>query len=515
MSLAEGLQCSTCGRFPSSPRARRCDRCGSSLNVRYDLETAKEYLTRDVLERRRPGLWKYEEILPLRNPEMRVSLGEGGTFLHRCIRLADEFGLSQLSLKDETMNPTGAFLDRGMSVEVSVARENGVGGLSCGSTGNLAVSLVAYAARAGIRTKVFFAHGDSVDVGKFYQILAYGPELEIVGEREDGEKRAESLGDGWHPVLPVNPNFLEGVRTTAFEISEQCGWELPDWLVVPMGSGGHISRIWKALRELTELGLIGGHLPRLVGVQTKGCQPIVQSFVAGSREVMTCDAGSTIALDIAVGEPLCGTDALKAIRESGGLALSVSDRDTLASIGLLAKREGVFVEPASATTIAALSDMLASGQIDRSDSVVCVVTGMGLKYPEIARSLVKGRPQLEDLLGRYEGRSYTTEIGRTKQVILQILMAGESYGYELWKRMSRERGIAVRIPSVYQHLSELRRGGLVHVVRTERSYDKRTRHYYGLTDTGWSVARQLSELSREGTAAHRRSVLSDHEQCQD
>ncbi|MCK4567977.1 MAG: threonine synthase, partial [Candidatus Thorarchaeota archaeon] len=364
------------------------------------------------------GIWKYSELLPVSTPSKAVSLGEGGTFLHKCDRLAKHLGLKSLYLKDETTNPTGSFIDRGTAVEVTVAKERGFESLCCGSTGNLAASLVAYAARAGIESNVFIAQTGNVDMGKFYQILAYGANVTVVKNHEEALTRADAEKHHSYVVKAYSSIFLEGVKTTIFEICEQLMWNTPDWILVPMGNGGHLSLIWKGLRELQEIGILDDIETRIVGVQSAGCAPIVEAYMSGSKTIIPTSSGATIALDIGVGNPSCGHTALRAIRESNGLALSVSDKDTLNAVGSIAKLEGVFVEPASATPVAALRQLLRSNEINPSDSIVCVVTGMGLKYPEIARILIKGQPKLEHLLSRVEDRKFTTQIGRTKQQIL-------------------------------------------------------------------------------------------------
>ncbi|MBE0526713.1 MAG: pyridoxal-phosphate dependent enzyme, partial [Candidatus Thorarchaeota archaeon] len=389
---------------------------------------------------------------------------------------------------------TGSFIDRGTAVEVTVAKERGFDSLCCGSTGNLAASLVAYAARAGLESNVFIAETGNVDTGKFYQILAYGANVTVVKNHEVALARADAERDHSYVVNEYSSIFLEGVKTPIFEICEQLLWNAPDWVIVPMGNGGHLSMIWKGLREFQEIGILDDIETRIVGVQSADCAPIVDAFARGSDTVSPTSSGSTIALDIGVGNPSCGHTALRAIRESNGLALSVSDKDILDALSSIAKLEGVFVEPASATTVAALHQLVRLNEIDSSDSIVCIITGMGLKYPEIARLLIKGQSKLEHLLSRVEDRKFTTEIGRTKQQILQILLGGESYGYGIWMNLKEECGIVIKIPSVYQHLSELRSIGLVNQTRIESTFDNRKRRYYALTEEGRRTIKQLTKL---------------------
>ncbi|TFF96811.1 threonine synthase [Candidatus Thorarchaeota archaeon] len=498
MSFLRGLQCTTCGHLhsPESYLAV-CSRCGGILHGQYDLESLRERISRESLAGRKGGLWKYREILPILGPDGYVSLGEGGTFLQRGSRLAEYLGLKNLYLKDETRNPTGSFLDRGISVEITKARQLGRTGVSCGSTGNLAASLVAYAARAGMASRVFIAQRGNVDVGKFHQILAYGADVEIVANREKAMERAAGVTHDYHNISPYTPFFLEGVKTTGIEVVEQLEWEPPDWIVLPMGNGGHLSMTWRGLKELEALGLIEKGTTRIVGVQATGCAPIVDAFKAGSRKIKPVHVDSTVALDIGVENPSCGSLALDALRQSDGEAVAVSDDDILEGVRQLASREGIFAEPAAATTVPAVQRLVDDGVIQSNESVVCMITGMGLKYPDISRALVKGRGRLEHLLSRIEGRGYTTEIGQTKQYILKILSEGESYGYAIWKTLGERFAVKIKVPSVYQHLSELRGSGLIVETDSRLSPERRRRIYYDLSDRGRWTLDQLEKMAHE------------------
>ncbi|MFW9965925.1 MAG: threonine synthase [Candidatus Thorarchaeota archaeon] len=497
MSLQSGFRCTGCGldlileKYVSS-----CSMCGENLEVVYDLEEAKSKFTLRELRKRRPGIWRYYELLPIRNKANMVSLGEGGTYLHKCEGLSNDLGTDNFYLKDETTNPTGAFIDRGTAVEVSAAREYGFKSVCCGSTGNLAASLVAYAARAGLESKVFIGQRGNVDIGKFYQILAYAADVEIVKDHEEAVTRARQESRKSHCITSSNPHFMEGEKTTVYEICEQLEWTSPDWIIAPMGNGGHVSMIWKGLRELEQIGLIDASHTRIVGAQASGCAPIVEAFKSGVRSITPPSSVSTVAFDICVKNPVCGRTALQAIEESGGLAISASDREILEAVRQLARREGVFAEPASATTIAVLQKLIHSGKIERDDSVVCVVTGMGLKYPEIARTFVKGKGPLEQLLSRVEKRRVTTKFGQTKIRILQILSKGESYGYGIWRALVDEYGMRLKIPSIYQHLSELTSSGLIISTRTEKTYENRQRSYYALTERGKWTLNQIRKLDQ-------------------
>ncbi|MFQ5833959.1 MAG: threonine synthase [Candidatus Thorarchaeota archaeon] len=495
MSFLSRLICTHCGEdYKAEMYMAICTECGNALQIEYDLESIRNRLSARKLRNRRPSVWKYFELLPIAKQGNRVSLGEGGTYLHKSDRLAKEVELDELYLKDETTNPTGAFIDRGTAVEISAAKERGIKSVCCGSTGNLAASLVAYAARAGFKSKVFIGQQSSVDIGKFYQILAYASDVEVVKNHDEAVARALREGGRSHYVTAQNPHFLEGEKTTVYEICDQLGWTTPDWIVAPMGNGGHVSMIWKGLRELEQIGLILDSEVRLVGTQATGCSPIADAFEKGKKTIAPASMVTTVAYDIGVKNPLCGRAALAAIRESRGLAMAVSDREILEAVRLLARLEGVFAEPASATTVAVLRKLVASGRIDHDDKVVCVITGMGLKYPEIARTFVRGKGNLEHLLSRVERRRASTKLGQTKIQILRILSGGESYGYGIWKSLRDTHGLNLKIPSVYQHLTELTSSGLVISTRTEQTHENRRRSYYALSERGKWTLSQLEKL---------------------
>jgi threonine synthase len=496
MSFSSRSVCTQCQHeYEPGTFVTACTRCGGVIHIQYDLQQAKEVVNVRELQKRPPGVWKYFEILPLRENRNIVTLGEGGTYLHKCHRLAKDVGIDSLYLKDETKNPTGAFIDRGTTVEISAAKEYKIKSICCGSTGNLAASVVAYAARADLRSRVFINQGDIGDISKFYQILAHADDIEIVKSHDEVVASLAREAKKSHCVTSRNPHFLEGEKTTVFEICEQLNWTTPDWLIVPMGNGGHISMMWKGLDELKHLDFIPDTHAKLVGAQAKGCAPIVDAFTRGVREVVPSKNTSTIAYDIAMMNPSSGQIALAAIRESGGEALAVSDREILESVRSLAKLEGVFAEPSSATTISAVKEMVKRGVINRTDTVVCTITGMGLKYPKTARSFAKGKGKLERLLNRVEDHRVTTELGQTKMNILTILSEKELYGYAIWKTLGEDYGLRISIPSVYQHLNELLAGGLIVITRSEETLKKTQRKYYALSERGEWILKQLRNIA--------------------
>ena len=484
-SFVSELKCTRCGeKYSPNIYITTCSGCGGVLQARYSSDKIAERVTPVELEHRIPGVWKYFEFLPLTNRANAITLGEGGTFLHRCERLAQRFGLRDLYIKDETSNPTGSFIDRGTTVEISKIRELGRRSVCCWLTGNLAASLVAYAARAGLACRVVLPQ--RVDIGKFYQTIAYETDIEIAKDSKDACLKAYRLSTQdymGHFVMPYNLYFLEGEKTTAYEICEQLGWSLPDKIVVPMGSGGHLSMIWKGIKEFYEMGFLKQKTVEMVGTQSKGCPPIVEALQRGDDKIIPVNKISTIAIDICVEDPPCGSMAIQAIRESKGTAMPLLDREIIHAVSLLAKLEGIFAEPAAATTIAGLKRLVDEGRIDPSEKVVCVVTGTGLKYPEVTKNLIKGSKKLEKLLRLVEKRKYGIALGETKQRVLQIISRKESYGYEIWRALG-DLGVKVKIPSVYQHLTELEDADLIIRSKSEQVLKKPERHYYKLTERG-------------------------------
>lgn len=482
----EALVCPNCGkRIEVVERSlSRCPSCGGVVLITYDLQKIKEKLTKENLSKRRPGVWKYAELLPQVREENLVSLGEGGTFLHECRKLHKKIGLRALYLKNETTNPTGSFLDRGTTVEVSWVKEAGVGAISCvTSSGNFAASVAAYSARGGIECNILIPleRVGELNLGKLYQVIAYGANVAVKDEPKPGEPRG-------FKVAPEDPFFAEGEKTTGYEICEQLGWSAPDRIVVPMGHGEHLSMIWKGINELFELGLITSKDVRMVGVQALGFAPIVDEL-QGKRSRLP-ERPRTIALDIAMAEPAYAKLAIRSIRDSKGAAVKVSDEEMLEAMGMLAEMEGVFAEPSAASTVAGVKKLVDEGAIDRSETVVCVITGAGLKDPATARKLVEKARELNKIIARIESKRFTRRIGETKFKLLKIVSKG-SYGYEAWKTL-RDMGVRVDISSVYQHLSELEAMGLVKRSRVERVLGK-PRCYYSLTARGEKILEKLGE----------------------
>lgn len=385
---------------PISSPSHVCKKCGGRLQVVLDLESAKESLTKQSLERSgMRGVWRYEGLLPILNRKTIISLGEGNTDLRKTDSLSQVLGFRSLYVKDETTNPSGAFVDRGMTVEISRARALGFGAAAGGWSGNLASSLAAYCARGGMRSRAYVQA--DIDFGKLYQAVAYGAEIVPCYSATEANQNLIENQDKYYPVTARNAFFLEGVKTTGIEIVEQLNWHPPDWLVIPMGNGSHLAMTLKGLREIADIGLIRDAGTRLVGVQVEGCSPIVDSMKGDTRE-RGAERPATIAWDIAIREPKMGNEAVAAMKESNGVAIAVTEAEILDAVELLARSEGLFAEPASASPVAAVRRMLEDGTMLRSETVVCIITGTGLKDPLTARAIACKNKAARDIISRYE-----------------------------------------------------------------------------------------------------------------
>ena len=326
-------------------------------------------------------LWRYRELIPLPRGAKIVSLGEGGTPLIEAPRLARELGLGRLYIKFEGANPTGSFKDRGMTVAVTAARVLGVGAVVCASTGNTAASMSAYAARAGLRAVIVLPRG-GVAMGKLAQAVVHGAEVVFVDGGFDEALRAvmEAAREGIaYPLNSINPWRIEGQKTLAYEVVDEIG--VPDWLVVPVGNAGNISAIWKGFVELRAYGL-AERTPRLAGVQAEGAAPLVEAYRLGLERPRFVDSPRTVASAIRIGKPVNWPRAMRAVRESRGVMLAVSDEEIVRAQAMLARTEGIGVELASAAALAGLKAMAEEGMVSRDDTVVVVATGHVLKEPE-------------------------------------------------------------------------------------------------------------------------------------
>jgi len=386
------LKCIGCGRqYGPEEILYTCASCGDLLTVEYRYSELPSDL--DGLWRKRPlSVWRYRELLPILDTEKIISLGEGGTGLHPCQRIAEMLGLRQLYVKNEGENPTGSFKDRGMTVGVTKALELGIRRVACASTGNTSASLAAYAAKAGIECLVLIPSG-KVALGKLVQAIAHGARVvQVQGNFDDALRIVRELCTITRSVYllnSLNPYRLEGQKTTAFEIRDQLSPAVPDKVIIPVGNAGNISALWKGFTELHQLDMIET-LPQMIGIQAEGAAPIANAMKMTRDTIEPVAHPETVATAIRIGAPVNWKKALKAMRESKGFAETVSDTEIIGAQKILAHHEGLFVEPAAAASIAGLRKLVVSGKIDAEDRVVCVTTGHGLKDQEI---IVKEYPK--------------------------------------------------------------------------------------------------------------------------
>src|SRR6267378_1447510 len=375
------LRCFSCHtEYPTQKTNYRCEKCGGLLEVSFQISGRKT-----PWKNRSLSVWKYRELLPIDNDQFITTLSEGGTGLHPCPRLGREIGLKRLYVKNEGENPTGSFKDRGMTVALSKARELGKRKVVCASTGNTAASLAAYSARAGLKCVVIVPEGN-VAAGKMLEVIIHGARIfQVKGDFDEAMRAVVILTEGrkqFYLMNSLNPFRLEGQKTLAYEVCDQLDGEAPDTLVLPVGNGGNISAIWKGFREFQDLGVTKTS-PRMIGIQAERAAPIAKAVKGKQDSIQPVVNPQTIASAIRIGSPVNWSKVLHAIKESHGTAKTVSDKEILAAQRDLASKEGIFVEPASAASIAGLRKSRELGRIDRSDLVVCVTTGHGLKDPSV------------------------------------------------------------------------------------------------------------------------------------
>ena len=380
------LECSACGRKHDADRLQNlCPDCGKVLLARYDLPRAARTLSREVVAARPRGMWRWRELLPVRDARNVVSLGEGDSPLLPAPRLGALAGLKRLLLKDEGSNPTGSFKARGISAAVSRARELGVKDVALPTAGNAGGALAAYAARGGLRGHVYMP----VDAPELNQKESglYGAEVVLVrGLISDCGAwiRKRAAQEGWFDLSTLKePYRAEGKKTMGLELVEQLGWEVPDVIVYPTGGGTGLVGIWKALEELEQLGWIGSRRPRMIAVQTEGCAPIVRAFEKGLDHAPAVQDAHTVISGLRVPAAVADSIMLGLIRRSGGTALTVSDDEALQGMREIASSEGVFAAPEGGAVWAGIKKLVARRTIDPDERVVLMNTGTGLKYGEL------------------------------------------------------------------------------------------------------------------------------------
>jgi threonine synthase len=378
------LKCRECGRgYPVAP-IYACEFCFAPLEPVYDYDEIRATVSREQIASGPASIWRYESLLPEIDRSKRIDLGTGFTPLVRAERLAAEFDVENLYLKNDTANPTHSFKDRVVTVALSVARSMGFDTVACASTGNLANAVAAHAARSGMNSYVFIPA--DLEQGKVISTAIYGGNIVAVKGNYDEVNRlcseVSQLVDWAFVNVNIRPFYSEGSKTLAFEICEQLGWKPPDHIVVPVASGSMLTKIRKGLGELHKVGLIDEPAQTKFHVaQATGCNPVATAVREGVEHVRPVKP-NTVAKSLAIGNPADGYYAVKAVRETGGTAGEVTDEEIIAGIRKLASTEGIFTETAGGVTTGVLEKLAAAGTFSPGETVVALITGMGLKTAE-------------------------------------------------------------------------------------------------------------------------------------
>ncbi len=392
-STLTGLRCHVCRTEFPAEALFVCDQCFGPLEPTYDYDRVRATLTRDAVASRPRNLWRYRELLPIAG-EPLTGFHTGCTPLVRAERLAARLGVRELYVKDDGVNhPTMSYKDRVVSVAATRAVELGFGVFGCASTGNLANSVAAHAARLGLECYVFIP--DNLEAGKVAGSAVYHPHvLAVAGTYDDINRLCTQIADrrNWgFANINLRSYYAEGAKTFAFEIVEQLGWRTPAHVVSPVAGGTLLPRIARGFRELLTLGLAEGEMPHLYAAQAEGCAPVVRALEAG-RDHPEPVRPDTIAKSIAIGNPADGFQALEVIRDTGGWGAAVPDEEILDGVRLLAETEGIFTEPAGGTTLAATRRLIETGRIPRDEPIVVCVTGNGYKTAEVMQGQMAVEP---------------------------------------------------------------------------------------------------------------------------
>jgi threonine synthase len=377
------LRCRECGRLRDFEPAYVCEHCFGPLEVAYDFDEVKERLSRQSIAAGPSTIWRYRELLPAPAGEP-IDLGTGMTPLVEARNLGTALGLDHLYIKNDTLNPTGSFKDRNVAVATNFALSYGFDTLSCSSTGNLAGSVAAYAARAGLRALVFIPA--DLEPGKVGAASAYGATIvEVDGTYDDVNRLCVELADQYRwAIVNVNlrPFYSEGSKTLAFEVVEQLGWRAPDHIVVPVAAGSLLAKTAKAFAELVGAGLLDRVPTRIHAAQAEGCAPVSLAIQRGV-ETITPVKPHSIAKSLAIGNPADGRYAARAVQVSGGWGTACPEVAVREAMALLAETEGVLSEPAGGVVVAGLRQLVADGRVRRDETVVICITGNGLKTTEL------------------------------------------------------------------------------------------------------------------------------------
>ena len=402
-----GLRCRECGADYELQATHVCEACFGPLDVRYDYGLIRRTMSRERIAQGPPTMWRYRDLLPLEDDANVISLGEGFTPLIKAERLGAELGLRNLYLKNDSMNPTNSFKDRVVSVAVSWSRSHGFETIGCASTGNLANSVAAYAARAGLECYVFLP--DDTEEEKLVATSVFEPNMVAVrGTYDDVNRLCSQVMEElpWAFCnINIRPFYAEGSKTLTFETAEQLGWRLPDEIIIPIASGCQFVRHRRAAAELLELGLVDGPgVPRLTGAQALGCAPVYNAWRQETERVIPVKP-NTIARSIAIGNPSDGPYVVRIARETGGVVDAVTEEEIVEAIRLLARTEGIFTETAGGVTIGVLAKLARAGRWAGDEVIVAYVTGHGLKTAEaIADGGSARRVEIEPSLRSFRER---------------------------------------------------------------------------------------------------------------
>ena len=387
MSNATALKCKECTReYPLEPM-NVCEWCFGPLEVVYDYHAIARTMNRESIEAGPLTMWRYKALLPVDGRV--VDLGTGFTPLLKAENLGRELGLDNLYIKNDCGNPSHSFKDRVVGIASTKAKEFGFDTLACASTGNLAGSVAAHAAKAGLKAYVFIPA--DLEVGKVVSAAIYGPTLVAVrGSYDEVNRLCSELADKYNWAfanINMRPYYSEGSKTLGYEVAEQLGWRSPDWAIVPAASGSLFTKIWKGFKELAQVGIMDPPRTRMAVAQARGCSPIITAFENNRMDIKPVKP-NTLAKSLAIGNPADGFYALKTIKETKGHGVAATDPEVVEGMSLLGRTEGIFAETAGGVTVAGLKKLAAQGIIKRDDLTVAYITGSGLKTQEPVQELV-------------------------------------------------------------------------------------------------------------------------------
>jgi len=404
-----GLRCRECGELYPLEARHVCEMCFGPLEVAYDYELIRASISRAAIERGPRTLWRYRALLPIEGDRL-VDTHTGFTPLVRAENLGRALGLRNLWIKNDTVNPTFSFKDRPVSIAATRALELGFSVIACASTGNLAGSVAAHAAKAGLKACIFIPA--DLEPAKIVGAAVYEPTLIVVdGNYDDVNRLSSEIGDLYHWAfvnINLRPYYSEGSKTLAFEVAEQLGWRLPDCVVVPIASASMFTKIHKGFSEVQQVGLVAPGTVRMIGAQAEGCAPVVQAAREHSFDIRPVRP-NTIAKSLAIGNPADGYYALRIVEQTGGALEAASDPEIVEGIRLLARTEGIFAETAGGVTIGVLKKLAAIGKIDPDELVVAYITGNGFKtvdaVAEHMTPALRIAPTLASFQAAYAGQS--------------------------------------------------------------------------------------------------------------